>query len=168
MLELDNSEKMQEPHHSEIKYSDKAASVVTCILQCISPALPLLAAVLFWKKDYLLNYQQALKKIKIHVRAISDGPLQHYFQDILIFNDKMREPITGHCSQCGNCCLNRQCFFLEQFETDKYICGIYKSPLRRFSNCSSFPINSNDIERYQCPTYSVIRLHSVVQMTPFS
>ena len=144
------------------KRSDKAASAVTFIVQGITPSLPLVAALLFWKKDYLLNYQQTLKKIKIHVLAISDGPLQHYFQNILFFNKKVSEPITGHCSQCGNCCLNRQCFFLEQSETDKYICGIYNSPLRRFSNCISFPINSHDIERYQCPSYSVIRLHKVV------
>ena len=143
------------------KRSDKAASAVTFIVQGITPSLPLVAALLFWKKDYLLNYQQTLKKIKIHVLAISDGPLQHYFQNILFFNKKVSEPITGHCSQCGNCCLNRQCFFLEQSETDKYICGIYNSPLRRFSNCISFPINSHDIERYQCPTYSWIRLQSV-------
>ena len=144
------------------KRSYKAASAVTFIVQGITPSLPLVAALLFWKKDYLLNYQQTLKKIKIHVLAISDGPLQHYFQNILFFNKKVSEPITGHCSQCGNCCLNRQCFFLEQSEPDKYICGIYNSPLRRFSNCISFPINSHDIERYQCPSYSVIRLHKVV------
>ena len=65
------------------KRSDKAASAVTFIVQGITPSLPLVAALLFWKKDYLLNYQQTLKKIKIHVLAISDGPLQHYFQNIL-------------------------------------------------------------------------------------
>jgi hypothetical protein len=144
------------------KHSNKVASAVIFILQGITPFLPLVAALLFWKRDYLQNYQQALNKIKIHVRAISAGPIQHYFQNILFFNDKVSEPIKGHCSQCGNCCLNRQCFFLEQSDTDTYICGIYNSPLRRFSNCSSFPINSHDIERYQCPTYSVIRLHTVV------
>ena len=114
------------------KRSDKAASAVTFIVQGITPSLPLVAALLFWKKDYLLNYQQTLKKIKIHVLAISDGPLQHYFQNILFFNKKVSEPITGHCSQCGNCCLNRQCFFLEQSEPDKYICGIYNGRVLDF------------------------------------
>ena len=143
-------------------HSDKVANAVAFILRCITPLLPLVAALLFWKRDYLLNYKQALIKIKIHVHAISNGPLQHYFQNILFFNLKVSEPIKGHCSQCGNCCLNRQCFFLDQSELDKYLCGIYNSPLRRFSNCSSFPINSHDIERYQCPTYIVISLHTVV------
>ena len=162
MLQNNNFEIFYKRLVLKSKRSDKAACAVTFIVQGITPLLPLVVALLFWKKDYLLNYQQTLKKIKTHVRAISDGPIQHYFQNILFFNEKVIEPITGHCSQCGNCCLNRQCFFLEQSEPDKYICGIYNSPLRRFSNCSSFPINSHDIERYQCPTYSVIRLHSVV------
>jgi hypothetical protein len=162
MFQYNNAAMIHEPVVFKSKLSDRAASAVTFVLQVITPSLPLVAALLFWKKDYVLNYQQALRKIRIHVRAISDGPLQHYFQNILFFNDKVSEPITGHCSQCGNCCLNRQCFFLEQSEPEKYICGIYNSPLRRFSNCSSFPINGHDIERYQCPTYSVIRLHSVV------
>ena len=162
MLQNHNTSIFYKTHVLKSKRADKAASAVTFIVQGITPSLPLVAALLFWKKDYLLNYQQTLKKIKIHVLAISDGPLQHYFQNILFFNKKVSEPITGHCSKCGNCCLNRQCFFLEQSEPDKYICGIYNSPLRRFSNCSSFPINSHDIERYQCPSYSVIRLHKVV------
>jgi hypothetical protein len=161
MFQYNNAAMIHEPVVFKSKLSDRAASAVTFVLQVITPLLPLVAALLFWKKDYVLNYQQALKKIKLHVRAISVGPMQHYFQNILFFNDKVSEPIAGHCSQCGNCCLNRQCFFLEQSEPEKYICGIYNSPLRRFSNCSSFPINGHDIERYQCPTYSVIRLHSV-------
>lgn len=140
------------------KKSDNVAAAVGFILQCMTPALPLIVALVFWKKEYLLNYMHSLKKIKIHVQAICDGPLQHYLENILFLNQKGIEPINGYCSQCGNCCLNRQCFFLEQSEPDKYICGIYNSPLRRFSNCGSFPINSHDIERYQCPTYRVIQL----------
>lgn len=144
------------------KLSLSVAEFVSFILKFILPLLPLMAAVLFWKKDYIAHYRHSLKKINIHVRAICDGPLQHYFQDILFFNEKVEERIIGYCSQCGNCCLNRQCFFLEQSDKDTYICGIYKSPLRRFSNCSSFPINGNDIERYQCPTYNVILLKTVI------
>lgn len=143
------------------KLSNKVASAATLALQCVSPLLPLVAAILFWKKDYVLNYPQAWRKIKIHIRAVSAGPLQHYVQTNLFFNDQASEPILGHCSQCGNCCLNQQCFFLEPSGPEVYVCGIYKSALRRFSNCSSFPINSQDIERYQCPTYRVVRLHRV-------
>jgi hypothetical protein len=139
-------------HHAE-----KLAFALVFIFKSLMPVLPVAMALLFWKKEYLVHYKQTLEKLRIHVNAISQGPIQHYFEDILRFNHEVSEPVQGHCSQCGNCCLNRQCVFLEQSGTDQYICGIYRSPLRRFSNCGSFPINGNDIERYQCPTYQVIR-----------
>ena len=63
--------------------------------------------------------------------------------------------IHGECIQCGNCCLNRRCAFLEPVAGDKYQCGIYSSYLRRFSNCGSFPLHAHDIARYQCPSYYV-------------
>ena len=125
------------------------------ILRLLLPVLPALMAVLFVKKHYLLNYKTTLAKLNIHLSAISQGPVQHYFEDILRFKADACEPVQGHCSQCGNCCLNRQCVFLEQSSPDIFICGIYTSPLRRFSNCSTFPLNGHDIARYQCPTFTV-------------
>lgn len=38
------------------------AAAVGFILQCVTPALPLIAALVFWKKKYLLNYMHSLKK----------------------------------------------------------------------------------------------------------
>lgn len=134
------------------------------IFKFLLPVLPVVAALLFRKKAYLRNHRHTLDKMKIHVNAISQGLLQHYFEDILRFNPAVSEPVQGHCSQCGNCCLNRQCVFLEVEEANKYICGIYSSPLRRFSNCGSFPINGHDIERYQCPTYRVVSLYPVLHV----
>jgi hypothetical protein len=143
-------------HHAE-----KLALALVFIFKCLMPVLPVAMALLFWKKEYLFNYKQTLDKLKIHLSAISQGPMQHYFEDILRFNTDICELIQGHCSQCGNCCLNRQCVFLEQSGDDQFICGIYSSPLRQFSNCGSFPINGHDIERYKCPTYKVMTPYPV-------
>jgi hypothetical protein len=129
-------------HHAE-----KIAQALMFIFKCLLPVLPAVAALLFWKKQYVLNYRHTLNKMKTHVNAISQGPLQHYFEDILRFNADVCEPVQGHCSQCGNCCLNRQCVFLEQSAPDTFICGIYTSPLRRFSNCSTFPYKRTELLR---------------------
>lgn len=51
--------------------------------------------------------------------------------------------------------MDRRCLFLEPIGDEKFNCGIYDSVWRRFSNCGSFPINRNDIERYDCPSYFV-------------
>jgi hypothetical protein len=66
------------------------------------------------------------------------------------------ENIEGECIQCGNCCMNHQCMFLESAGPSRFQCGIYHSPLRRASNCGSFPLHGYDIARYQCPSYVVV------------
>jgi hypothetical protein len=63
--------------------------------------------------------------------------------------------IHGSCIQCGNCCMEHRCAFLEPISDNTFSCGIYNSYWRRFSNCSSFPLNQNDIDRYACPSYFV-------------
>jgi hypothetical protein len=137
------------------KLAKKLAASLVFLLKMLLPLLPALMALVFWKKQYLTNYRTTLAKLKIHLTAISQGPVQHYFEDIFRFNPEVCEPVQGHCSQCGNCCLNRQCVFLQAADKDTYVCGIYSSPLRKFSNCSTFPLNGYDIERYQCPTFTV-------------
>jgi hypothetical protein len=33
--------------------------------------------------------------------------------------------------------------------------------LRRFSNCNSFPLHAQDIERYACPSYKVVPISQI-------
>jgi hypothetical protein len=120
------------------------------------PVMPLLASLVFWRKKYLLNYVHSLKKTRIHIAAMRRGPAVHYFQDVLGQVSQVPDAIEGECIQCGNCCMNHQCLFLEQVDEQKYLCGIYHSPLRALSNCGSFPLNRDDIERYACPSYFVV------------
>ena len=124
-----------------------------------------MAWLVFCKKKYLTEYRSVLSKMRVHVEAISRGPIQHYFETLFQQDKTLYESIDGHCSKCGNCCLNRSCVFLESIGDDQFSCGIYHSRLRRFSNCGSFPINGHDIGRYQCPTYKVIRLESTSKFT---
>jgi len=63
--------------------------------------------------------------------------------------------IRGHCNRCGACCLNRKCLFLEQTGEKEYICGIYGTTLRKFTNCGPYPQSQFDIDLYDCPTYYV-------------
>jgi len=137
------------------------SKVLILLLRCLLPILPLMAWIVFCKKKYLTEYRSVLSKMRVHVEAISRGPIQHYFETLFQQDKTLYESIDGHCSKCGNCCLNRSCVFLESIGDDQFSCGIYHSRFRRFSNCGSFPINGHDIVRYQCPTYKVIRLESI-------
>jgi hypothetical protein len=117
------------------------------------PVLPVVFSVVFLKKKYIVNYGYSLKKLKIHHAALSNGPVHRYFGSFFKVRLDQSEHITGSCTQCGNCCLNQDCFFLEKIEDQKYQCGIYHSPFRQFSNCGAFPISEEDIQRYSCPSY---------------
>ena len=131
----------------------------TALIGCAYVSLPLapaLASLLFWRKRYLLDYWGTIRKARIHIRAINSGPALHYFQDVAGKVGRVPEHIEGECIQCGNCCMNHQCMFLEPAGPQRYQCGIYHSPLRRASNCGSFPLHGHDIARYQCPSYVVV------------
>ena len=136
------------------------ASVLTGFLVfsvlLLFPMLPFVAALAFWQKHFFINYFQTLKKIWRHMQAVREGPALHYFADVMGRASQVPEVMGGSCVQCGNCCMNKRCMFLQPIADDKFQCGIYSSPLRRFSNCGSFPLNAYDIERYQCPSYFVI------------
>lgn len=123
------------------------------VFYLLLPCLPLVASVVFWRSRYVLQYGQTLRKIHIHLQAMRRGPAVHYFEDVQGRATQVPQDIQGECVQCGNCCMDHQCIFLDQIDDTRYQCGIYHSPLRRFSNCGSFPLNANDIERYACPSY---------------
>lgn len=125
----------------------------TCLL--LVPAMPLAMAVLLLDRRFLTDYRAQRAKFKIHFLALSQGPVAHYFNDVFLRYKQVPVTVYGECVQCGNCCLNRQCAFLKPIAGDKFQCGIYGSYLRRFSNCGSFPLHAQDIERYQCPSYFV-------------
>jgi len=125
-------------------------------LYMLLPLLPLLASVAFLRSKYVLQYPRTLKKMLIHLTALSEGPVLHYLQDVAGRQTSIPAEIRGACTQCGNCCLDKRCVFLEKIADEKYQCGIYHSPLRRYSNCGSFPLSAHDIERYECPGYVVV------------
>ena len=132
-----------------------AASVYILAMMCFLPLMPLMASLVFVDRKFARNYLETLQKALRHIRAMRRGPALHYFHDVLGRVSQVPETIQGECVQCGNCCMNHQCMFLEQVGVKQFQCGIYNSPFRRLSNCGSFPLNRYDIERYDCPSYFV-------------
>lgn len=117
------------------------------------PILPIVFSIVFLNRKYFIKYGDSLKKLKVHHTALSNGPVHRYFGSFFKVRQDQSEHITGSCTQCGNCCLNQACFFLEPVDDQKFKCGIYQSPFRQFSNCGAFPISEEDIKRYSCPSY---------------
>ena len=137
-----------------------AARCSGAALYLLLPLLPLVTSLLFLRWSFVRDYGQTLRRMRVHLAAMRRGPLQHYFSDVLGRMRQVPQDIHGSCVQCGNCCLQRQCVFLEALDDGKYACGIYHSRWRRFSNCGSFPLNQQDIDRYACPSYYVVPRHA--------
>ena len=127
-------------------------------LRLMLPVAPLCASLVFWRRKYIVDYAGFIRKMRIHIEALREGPVQHYFEDVLGRAKAVPADITGSCVQCGNCCMDKRCMFLEPIAEGRYQCGIYHSAFRRLSNCGSFPLNAYDIERYACPSYKVIEI----------
>lgn len=128
----------------------------------LMPAMPVIMSLLLWDLKYIKNYKQSIDKFRQHFDALRQGPIQHYLSDVVMKYKDIPVTIEGECIQCGNCCLNKKCAFLQDVGDDKYQCGIYNSLLRKFSNCNSFPLHAEDIERYACPSYKVVSNSSTV------
>jgi len=137
------------------KFIQFPASALLLIVKYTLPALPFFFAFLFLKAKYVINYRETILKLRIHHKALSQGPVHRYFESFFAIRLNQSSQISGACTQCGNCCLNQQCFFLEPIEEDKFQCGIYNSPFRKLSNCGAFPISDEDIKRYECPGYTL-------------
>lgn len=129
------------------------------------PVWPLLFSIVFANSKFILNYRQTIKALLIYFAALKEGPIEHYFADVISNENVIPSTIKGSCIKCGNCCLDRRCIFLEKTGEEEYICGIYTSPLRRFSNCNSFPLNARDIERYSCPSFTEVAIEQPI--SPF-
>lgn len=130
-------------------------TVFVLLLYVFLPLLPLLATVVFARWRFTKEYKTTMSKMRVHIAAVRRGPAVHFFRDVLGQVSSIPDGIQGECVQCGNCCMNHQCAFLEKIADNKFQCGIYHSPFRQFSNCGSFPLNAHDIERYACPSYFV-------------
>ena len=136
------------------------ASLCLALFRLLLPLTPLLASVLFGRLRYLRDYRGFIGRMRVHLCALREGPARHYFEDVMGRQHKVPAEIAGSCVQCGNCCMNRRCVFLEAAGDDRYLCGIYHSPFRRWSNCGSFPLHAHDIARYACPSYHVVQVVS--------
>jgi hypothetical protein len=132
------------------------AQCLITLLYCLLPLLPLLATMAFMRWRFVRHYPNTLRKMRVHLKAMRQGPMQHFFRDVLGRAPTVPAQIRGSCVQCGNCCMERRCAFLEQVDNDRYQCGIYNSVWRRFSNCGSYPLNQHDIDRYACPGYYAV------------
>jgi hypothetical protein len=147
-------------NETQVKY---LTQFILLIVSRLIWVMPLVMGIIFLKPKFVINYKDSLKKLRTHHSALSKGPVKRYIESLFKTRLNQSNQITGTCTQCGNCCLNQQCFFLEPIEDGKFQCGVYNSLFRKFSNCGAFPISNEDIQRYECPGY-VLQAYPMVKI----
>ena len=147
-------------NETQVKY---LTQFILLIVSRLIWVMPLVMGIIFLKPKFVINYKDSLKKLRAHHSALSKGPVKRYIESLFKTRLNQSNQITGSCTQCGNCCLNQQCFFLEPIEDGKFQCGVYNSLFRKFSNCGAFPISNEDIQRYECPGY-VLQAYPMIQI----
>ena len=85
-------------------------------LSAVLPLTPLFASLLFGRLKYLRDYAGFVRKMRIHIAALREGPAQHYFEDVMGRVSAVPAEIAGSCVQCGNCCMDKRCVFLEPID----------------------------------------------------
>ncbi len=126
-------------------------------LYILLPLLPVLSSLIFLKRKYVSEYRTTIKKFVVHLEALREGSVSYYISNLFNLVSEAPVEIGGSCVRCGECCMNKRCVFLEQINEKEYQCGVYHSPLRKFSNCGAYPVSQRDIDRYACPSYYVIK-----------
>jgi hypothetical protein len=133
----------------------------------VLPIAPFALALITSKRRFALEYYTSVKRCLTHLGALWENKsVERYVVSLLRRSpSKPRTPIAGHCTRCGNCCLDRRCLFLEKSGTE-FLCGIYGHWLRDLTSCGAYPISQQDIDLYACPTYYVIKPTAIGRKRP--
>ncbi len=122
------------------------------------PLGPLAAAIIARNGDYLRLYPRSLRASVRHLRGLGRGqPIRRAVERWLASDDAAsatREMVSGACSHCGQCCLQRACIFLRHDETGHSRCEIYNSRFWSLLPCGDYPVSASEIAQYGCPSYS--------------
>lgn len=94
--------------------------------------MPIFFAIIFIKPQFVFNYKETLRKLRIHHTALSQGPVKRYVETFFKARINQTTHISGECTQCGNCCLNKQCVFWNPLKTISFNAA---STIRLFENC---------------------------------
>jgi hypothetical protein len=121
------------------------------------PLSPLVSAVLAGDAGYLRAYRSTLARC---VRMWVALGRKHVIARHLELRTPAPERIDGHCTHCGNCCIDRACVYLRFDAASRSSCAIYGGRLFRALSCGRYPLSGRDIDLYACPTFRSIPIKS--------
>ena len=123
------------------------------------PVWPLVATVVARDSSYVRHYLSTVIRMTAHIRATWRGRAVSRMVAQRLTPPALRVPerISGHCTHCGNCCLDRSCVFLTFDEQGRSRCRIYGGTVWNRLTCGQYPVDGTEIALYRCPSFTALR-----------
>ena len=125
----------------------------------VLPVWPLVATAVARDSSYVRRYLSTLIRMTAHIRATWRGRAVSRMVAQRLMPPALRIPerISGHCTHCGNCCLDRSCVFLTFDEQGGSRCRIYGGKVWNWLTCGQYPVDGAEIALYRCPSFTALR-----------
>lgn len=125
------------------------------------PLGPIAAAILARDARYLRSYRESLRRCFEHVRAQARARIgSRALEPRAGGQQRQHDRIEGACTHCGQCCLFKQCIFLEIDAAGRSSCRIYGTPFWKLLRCGSYPERPVDIVFYECPGFRTVPVNA--------
>jgi len=121
------------------------------------PLWPFLAAAVAGDLGYLRRYPATLRQVVRHIQGtLRARSVARFLLDKMGQRRTQSQQVVGACTHCGNCCLYRGCVFLSYDARGQSRCGIYGGRVWKMLTCGDYPINREEIELYECPSFVAV------------
>lgn len=127
--------------------------LLAAAMSLLLPVGPIVAAVIARDRSYVRQYWHTIVKGFAHLRGQVES---RAFSRYVMYSHRERptsQQIVGKCTNCGQCCLNKKCIFLDWTDAGESRCRIYGSAFWKGLACGRYPEDQFDIDLYACPTF---------------
>ncbi|MEO8039628.1 MAG: hypothetical protein ABI794_12730 [Betaproteobacteria bacterium] len=137
----------------------KAAVVIDWLLAgfmgLFVPFAPLVATAISRDPSYLRDYRRTVLRGAGHLKG---QVRSRAFSRYVLYGRQqpVGETVVGECTHCGNCCMHRQCIFLDWSSSGQSRCRIYNTAFWKRLACGRYPETGVDIGLYGCPSFTTV------------
>ncbi len=133
-------------------------TIALSLMWLMLPLSPLIASVIARDLSYLRDFRGTMRQSARHLHAMGRAQViaRRFYNEKRAAEQNISHRIEGECTHCGQCCLYRQCVFLDRTEDGRPSCRIYGNWFFGFLTCAEYPMTKDDIELYECPSFRAV------------
>jgi hypothetical protein len=125
---------------------------VAGLMGLLLPLAPVVASLIARDRRYFTAYGRTLLRAAGHLRGqVRSAAVSRYWR-----NGRAPRPperVTGACTHCGRCCLDRRCVFLDWTAQGESRCRIHGTAFWQRLACGRYPESAFHIALYDCPSF---------------